>query len=91
MLTLINRFRGDESGATATEYAMLVVFIALAIAVGAQQFGGTLNSVFGKIDTSLSAVAVGPLPPPIHHNRPIGAACRGGRQWDIRFRPAISA
>ena len=34
MLSLINRFRVDERGATATEYAMLIVFIALAIAVG---------------------------------------------------------
>jgi len=34
MLSLISRFRGDERGASATEYAMLIVFVALAIAVG---------------------------------------------------------
>ena len=34
MFGLINRFRRNESGATATEYAMLIVFVALAIAVG---------------------------------------------------------
>jgi Flp pilus assembly pilin Flp len=32
MLGLINRFYRHERGATATEYAMLIVFIALAIA-----------------------------------------------------------
>ena len=36
MHSLISRFRRDESGATATEYAMLIVFVALAIAIGAQ-------------------------------------------------------
>jgi Flp pilus assembly pilin Flp len=35
MLSLINRFRVDESGATATEYAMLIVFVALAVVIGA--------------------------------------------------------
>ena len=45
MLRLINRFRVDERGATATEYAMLVVFIALAVATGAQAFSGGLNSM----------------------------------------------
>src|SRR5919197_1450175 len=34
MLDLISRLRSDERGATATEYAMLIVFVALAIAVG---------------------------------------------------------
>ncbi len=34
LLSLISRFYRHERGATATEYAMLVVFIALAIATG---------------------------------------------------------
>jgi len=33
---LISRFYRHDDGATATEYAMLIVFIALAIAIGAQ-------------------------------------------------------
>ena len=40
MLYWINAFTGNESGATATEYAMLIVFVALAIATGAQTLGG---------------------------------------------------
>jgi pilus assembly protein Flp/PilA len=41
------RFRDDE-GATATEYIVLLVFIAIAIIVGATLFGEALNGVFGE-------------------------------------------
>jgi pilus assembly protein Flp/PilA len=54
MRRLINRFRVDERGATATEYAMLVVFIALAVATGAQAFSNGLNSWFQAVGTSIS-------------------------------------
>ena len=54
MLGLIHRFRRDERGATAIEYAMLVVFIALAIAVGATALSTGLNDLFGKIGTFLT-------------------------------------
>ena len=35
-----------EKGATATEYALLVAFIALAIVGGVTAFGGQLNTFF---------------------------------------------
>ncbi|HEY4855594.1 MAG TPA: Flp family type IVb pilin [Xanthobacteraceae bacterium] len=54
MRRLINRFRVDERGATATEYAMLVVFIALAVATGAQAFSNGLNSWFNAVSTSIT-------------------------------------
>jgi Flp pilus assembly pilin Flp len=54
MLRLINRFRVDERGATATEYAMLVVFIALAVATGAQAFSTGINTWFQAVGTSIS-------------------------------------
>ena len=54
MLRLINRFRRDERGATAIEYTMLVVFIALAIAVGATALSTGINDLFGKIGTFLT-------------------------------------
>ena len=50
----INRFRVDERGATATEYAMLVVFIALAVATGAQAFSTGLNAWFAAVSASIS-------------------------------------
>jgi pilus assembly protein Flp/PilA len=57
MLRLINRFRRDERGATATEYAMLVVFIALAVAVGATALGGGINTLFNTVGTRLTGAA----------------------------------
>jgi len=56
MLSLIKRFYREERGATATEYAMLVVFIALAIAVGAQTLGGGVTNLFNAVSTTLQAV-----------------------------------
>jgi Flp pilus assembly pilin Flp len=62
MLRLINRFYRHEGGATATEYAMLVVFIALAIAVGAQALGNGLTGLFQNIATTLSTNVIIPNP-----------------------------
>jgi pilus assembly protein Flp/PilA len=64
MLSLIKTFRKDERGATATEYAMLVVFIALIVAVGAQALGSDLSNLFSAIGTQLNttAAAIPPLP-----------------------------
>jgi len=59
MSYLIKYFRRDERGATATEYALLIVFIALVIAVGAQTLGQGINSLFSQIGTQLSNI---PLP-----------------------------
>lgn len=63
MLSWINGYRRDERGATATEYAMLIVFIALAVAVGATALGGGINDLFGKIGAELTAATPPPLPP----------------------------
>ena len=62
MRRLISRFRRDERGATATEYALLVVFIALAVAVGANVLGTGLSSLFSKIGTQLSTSRCRPFP-----------------------------
>ncbi|MBV8936881.1 MAG: Flp family type IVb pilin [Alphaproteobacteria bacterium] len=58
MLALTARFRSDDRGATATEYAMLIVFVALAIAVGAQALGNDLNDLFTKVGTTLSGITI---------------------------------
>ena len=62
MLSLTSRFRNDDGGATATEYAMLIVFVALAIAVGAQAFGNSLTDLFTRAGAALTATVV-PAPP----------------------------
>ena len=58
MFALTTRFRRDDRGATATEYAMLIVFIALAVAVGAQVLGTSLNGLFQKVSDTLGQVTV---------------------------------
>lgn len=56
MLRLFKRFRVDERGASAVEYAMLVVFIALALAAGAQTFGSDLSTWFSTTGASISGL-----------------------------------
>ncbi len=58
MHRLIDRFRRDERGATVTEYALLIVFVALAIAVGAQTLGSNISNLFSKIGTQLSTISL---------------------------------
>jgi pilus assembly protein Flp/PilA len=58
MLTLLSRLRSDEGGATATEYAMLIVFVALAIAVGAQTLGNDLTNLFTQVGTTLNNITI---------------------------------
>ncbi len=56
MFSLITRLRRDERGASATEYAMLVVFVALAIAAGAQTFGKDLSTWFTTTAGSIAGL-----------------------------------
>ena len=58
MLSLLKRFHRHERGATAVEYAMLVVFIALAIAVGAQTLGNDLRDMFTSVGNTLSNITI---------------------------------
>jgi len=62
MFPLVKHFYQQESGATATEYAMLVFFIALAIAVGAQALGGGLSNLLNNIATTLNTNVIIPNP-----------------------------
>jgi Flp pilus assembly pilin Flp len=45
-MDLIVKFAGDEAGASAVEYALLLAFIALAIAASVQTFGNFVASLF---------------------------------------------
>lgn len=44
----------SEKGATATEYSLLVAFIALLIIIGVTAFGTALNSWFSSLGTTVS-------------------------------------
>jgi len=58
MLGLLSAFRRDENGATATEYAMLIVFVALAIALGAQALGNDITNLLKSVGTALSNITL---------------------------------
>ena len=58
MRSLTRRFRSDEGGATATEYAMLIVFVALAVAVGAQALGNDLTNLFKDVGNTLTGITI---------------------------------
>ncbi len=58
MFPLVKRFYQHDGGATATEYAMLVVFVALAIAVGAQALGGGLSNLLNNVASTLTNVTI---------------------------------
>jgi pilus assembly protein Flp/PilA len=53
MKNLVARFVKDESGATAIEYGLIAAGISLAIIAAVNTLGGTLNTKFGSINTSL--------------------------------------
>ncbi len=53
MMSLLNRFARNESGATAIEYGLIATLIGVAIIVGAGALGTKLNAVFNGIQAKL--------------------------------------
>ncbi|WP_271166875.1 Flp family type IVb pilin [Hansschlegelia plantiphila] len=53
-MSMIKRFANDESGATAIEYGLIAVGIAIAIITMVKGVGGSLNSAFDKVNTNLN-------------------------------------
>lgn len=51
-----HRARRDDRGATATEYALLVGFVALAIVLGVTSFGTALSGVFTGFATRVGTL-----------------------------------
>ncbi len=51
---MLVRFRDQERGATATEYSILVGFIAIVIVAGVGLFGAALNYSFGFLTAGIS-------------------------------------
>ena len=50
-------FREKDRGATATEYAILVAFVALAIIVGATLFGAAVSNWFSNLASTVNGWA----------------------------------
>lgn len=55
VLALVVRVRNAEDGATAAEYALLVTFIAIAIAGSIALVGRQLDSAFAKLTEGIEA------------------------------------
>lgn len=53
MKALLKKFAQNESGATAIEYGLIAVGVALAVYAGASSLGGELDTLFGNIATDL--------------------------------------
>ena len=49
----MKKFLKDQSGATAIEYGLIAAGISIAIIVAVNTLGGTLNTKFTDINTSL--------------------------------------
>lgn len=49
-----------ERGATATEYSLLIAFVAFAIIVGATAFGGQLSGWFTRLGARVATWTTGP-------------------------------
>jgi pilus assembly protein Flp/PilA len=58
-IMLVNDIKAkrDERGATAVEYGLMVALIAVAIITIVTTLGGSLSSLFSKVNTSISSAA----------------------------------
>lgn len=53
-MSIVKRFAKDQSGATAIEYGLIAVGIAIAIITAVKLVGSNLNLTFGKVNSGLS-------------------------------------
>ena len=60
MLTLMNRFHRDETGASMIEYVLLIALIAIVAATGALALGNNINNFFTGIAGYLQNVPTNP-------------------------------
>lgn len=51
-------FNNDESGATATEYIILLILVACFVIAAVKMFGSTLSGKFGDANTGVSTLVV---------------------------------
>jgi len=56
-MALWKRLLTEETGADATEYALLAALIAVALIVGATTLGTSINGIFSKLGTKVNTQA----------------------------------
>ncbi len=57
-MTLWKRLLTEETGADATEYALLAALIAVALIVGATTLGTSINGIFSALGGKINTVQV---------------------------------
>lgn len=64
MRTLFARALADESGSTATEYAVIAVVMAIVVVAGARSVGAEIFELYGFVSGNISAALQGSEPEP---------------------------
>jgi len=54
MYAIFKDLMNDESGATAIEYGLIAALVSVAAIAALQALGGSLNSIFSTVSTTLS-------------------------------------
>jgi pilus assembly protein Flp/PilA len=57
MRTIMKKLAGNRNGATAIEYGLIAGLVAVAIVASVTLVGGNLNTLFGTVNTDLTAAA----------------------------------
>jgi pilus assembly protein Flp/PilA len=57
MTNLVKNYINDESGATAIEYGLIAALVGVALIVGAQRLGTSINTKFGEVADSMDAAS----------------------------------
>jgi pilus assembly protein Flp/PilA len=55
MVSMFKRFRDDEAGATAIEYALIGVLISIFIITAVTGVASEVSGLFNKVDTTMSS------------------------------------
>lgn len=61
MLTSIQQFYADESGATAIEYGLIAALVSVAAITALTAMGDSLETIFNVVSSKLDGAAVGAL------------------------------
>ena len=62
MYVLLKNLLKDESGATAIEYGLIAALVSVAAIGALTAMGGSLNTMFTTVSTSLATAVAGPAP-----------------------------
>ena len=59
MVSILKELFADESGATAIEYGLIAALVSVAAIAALQALGGSLNSIFSTVSTTLDSAEAG--------------------------------